>query len=142
MAEFWRALRTLKALQAERALQAEQAREAGQGIETSPALAAHPLRPAARPPILDRSQPNEPERIAERRLACLLPEAPAPRHALPDAAAPWLPNEPEARQHGSSSAAPQTDAGRYAKPSRPKGANARVLGLAGPNELDAGADRG
>jgi hypothetical protein len=51
MAEFWRALRTLKALQAEQALPVEQA------LETSPALAPHPLRPAARPsPAAERTR--------------------------------------------------------------------------------------
>ncbi len=43
MAEFWRALRTLKALQAEQAL------------ETDAALAAPALRPAAQPPLASRS---------------------------------------------------------------------------------------
>ena len=42
MAEFWRALRTLKALQAEQALEAEQS------LEADAALAAPPLRPAVR----------------------------------------------------------------------------------------------
>ena len=59
------------------------------------AAAAHPLRPAARPPLAERAQPNEPERIAERRLEYLLPEPPA-SGALHEPAAPWLPNEPEA----------------------------------------------
>ena len=54
MAEFWRALRTLKALQAEQALEADAA------------PAAHPIRPAVRPRLADRAQPNEPE--------CTLPD--------------------------------------------------------------------
>jgi hypothetical protein len=54
MAEFWRALRTLKALQAEQAL------------ETGPALATHSLRLAARPPLIHHPRPNEPERAGAR----------------------------------------------------------------------------
>jgi hypothetical protein len=95
MAEFWRALKTLKALQAE------------QAIATGPALAAHPLdahpkaqpiRPAARPPLARRPQPDEPERHPERRLEYLSTEPPARGRALHDPAAPWTPNEPEPRQ--------------------------------------------
>jgi hypothetical protein len=57
MAEFWRALRTLKALHAEQA--------AGQAIATGPAVAARPpaaspKAPAARPPLMPRPRPNEP----------------------------------------------------------------------------------
>jgi hypothetical protein len=51
MAEFWRALRTLKALQAE------------QAAGTGDALAEHPMQPAARP-LVHLAQPNEPERSA------------------------------------------------------------------------------
>ena len=65
MAEFWRALRTLKALQAEQAL------------ETDPVLAAHPIRPAARPPLVHRPQPNEPERAAGPDRNTLPSEPPA-----------------------------------------------------------------
>jgi hypothetical protein len=77
LAEFWRALRTLKALQAEQAL------------ETAPAPEAHPLaarppRPAPRSPLVQRPQPDEPERGAGPR-----PECPA------RASRPWLPSEPE-----------------------------------------------
>jgi hypothetical protein len=86
MAEFWRALKTLKALQA------EQARDDGAAV-TVPSL-----RPAAQPPLAARAQPNEPERRSasapeEPRLEYLLPD----RHAsgaLHEPAAPWLPNEP------------------------------------------------
>ena len=46
MAEFWRALKTLKALQAE------------QSLEFDPALAAQPVRPAARPPLTGRARPK------------------------------------------------------------------------------------
>ena len=81
MAEFWRALRTLKALQAEPALEADAA------------LAAPPLRPAARPRLADRAQPNEPERaLARPQYAPSEPPAPG---ALHEPAAPWRPNEPE-----------------------------------------------
>ncbi len=85
MAEFWRALKTLKALQAEQAALAEQT------IETAPALAATSLRPAARPRLADRAQPNEPE----PRLEYALPDLSARGHALHEPAALWLPNEPE-----------------------------------------------
>jgi hypothetical protein len=85
MAEFSRALRTLKALQAEQAAMGLQ--------EAVPAL---PLRPAARPPLAARAQPNEPERRSasapEPRLD-LLPDRHASR-ALHEPAAPWLPNKP------------------------------------------------
>ena len=68
MAEFWRALRTLKALQAEQA--------AGQAIETGPALAARPggepKASAARPPLVHRPRPDEPERAAEHRMAYVM----------------------------------------------------------------------
>jgi hypothetical protein len=87
MAEFWRALRTLKALQAEQAL------------DTGPALAAHPVgahpkAPAARAPLVHRPQPDEPERLLEYTL----PEPPAPGRTLHEPAAPWVPNEPAPRQ--------------------------------------------
>ena len=94
MAEFWRALKTLKALQAEQALQAEareagqaleagQARQAGQAHQSRPALATPsleklPKAPTARPALADRAQPNEPERgsasAPEPRLEFLLPD--------------------------------------------------------------------
>jgi hypothetical protein len=82
MAEFWRALRTLKALQAEQAL------------ETGPALEAHPKRRAARPPLVHRPQPDEPERAPEPRLEYVMTEPPARGRTLHEPAAPWLPNEP------------------------------------------------
>ena len=58
MAEFWRALKTLKALQA------EQARDAGQAIETGRAEAVVAPRPAPRRGrrASQRARPNEPER--------------------------------------------------------------------------------
>jgi hypothetical protein len=113
MAEFWRALKTLKALQA------EQTRDAGQALADGPALAieagravahrtkavapapiaARPQRPAAQRALADRAQPNEPERRSasapEPRLEFLLPDRAAPG-ALHEPAAAWTPNEPVA----------------------------------------------
>jgi hypothetical protein len=60
MAEFWRALRTLKALQA------EQAAETGAALDAHP-LEVHPKTPAARPPLVQRAQPDEAERGAGPR---------------------------------------------------------------------------
>jgi hypothetical protein len=85
MAEFARALRTLKALQA------EQAAEDG-------TAQAHPKRRAARPPLVHRPQPDEPERAAARPLNYVLTEPRAHARALHEPAAPWLPNEPEPRR--------------------------------------------
>jgi hypothetical protein len=92
MAEFWRALKTLKALQAE------------QAADTDPALAEHPLephpaaaqptRPAARPPLVHRPQPNEPERNPEPQLEYVSTQPPARRRTLHEPAASWLPKEP------------------------------------------------
>jgi hypothetical protein len=90
MAEFWRALRTLKALQAEQAAGAD-------------ALEVPPRAPAR---LASRPLPNEPERPSEpapeRPLEYVMPAVPAPGHALHEPAAPWTPNEPDA--------APQSDA--------------------------------
>ena len=88
MAEFWRALKTLKALQAE------------QAVDTGPALDAHPLQahsamPAARAPLARRPQPDEPERAAPRRLEYVIAEPVMQGRTLHEPAAPWLPNEPE-----------------------------------------------
>jgi hypothetical protein len=86
MTEFWRALRTLKALQAE------------QAADTGPDLGVLPLdaqpKAAARPPLAQRLQPDEPE----RRLEYTLPKPPARGRTLHEPAAPWLPKEPEPRQ--------------------------------------------
>jgi hypothetical protein len=122
MAEFWRALRTLKALQAERAAQLEHAaatnpalEEAAIHLEAPPPLGHRPQpnepkhgarrrpdarqarlpRRAARDPLAQRPQPDEPERAAAPRLAYLAPESGATGRALHEPAAPWLPNEPE-----------------------------------------------
>jgi len=87
MAEFWRALRTLKALQAE------------QAAETSPALAANPpvahrRRSPARPAVAHLAQPDEPEGGAGRPLHYVMPDQPVPGRTMHEPAAPWLPNEP------------------------------------------------
>ena len=79
MAEFWRALKTLKALQAEQA--------AGATMETSAS------RPAAR--VAHRPEPNEPERGAPPRLDYVMPDPPVPGPTLHEPAAPWLPEQPE-----------------------------------------------
>jgi hypothetical protein len=99
MAEFWRALRTLKALQAEQAL------------ETGPALAArprevHPKAPAARPPLAHRLELNEPEGGAGRPPHYVIPDQPLSGRTLHEAAAPWMPNEPEIDPPAASAPAP------------------------------------
>jgi hypothetical protein len=86
MAEFWRALKTLKALQAE------------QAVTTGPALAMQPVEvppkwPTARPSLV--RQPNEPDRAAGRSLPYAMPDQPPPGRALHEPAAPWTPKEPE-----------------------------------------------
>jgi hypothetical protein len=103
MAEFWRALKTLKALQAEPADMLEQPAGADLAPElpvtklAAPApVRAQPSRPAARRAHADRRGPNEPERL----MAYLLPEPPIAGPALhePPASAPCRePNEPERR---------------------------------------------
>jgi hypothetical protein len=102
MAEFWRALKTLKALQAEQAREAEQALGDGPALAT-PSLKRRPKAPRARPALADRAQPNEPERRSlsapEPRLEFLLPDQAAPG-ALHEPAAPWRPNEPERLRPG------------------------------------------
>jgi hypothetical protein len=118
MAEFWRALKTLKALQA------EQAREAGQALADGPALATpslerHPKAPPARPALAHRARPNEPERgsAPEPRLELLLPDHAAPG-ALHEPAAAWRPNEPEsgAARHAASSTASRMNPRAAAEP--------------------------
>jgi hypothetical protein len=84
MAEFWRALRTLKALQAEQALQAERTQTARRPTLT-------PMRPAA-PPLAAAQQSNKPERAPRRDVRASEPTAPAVLH---EPAARWLSNEPE-----------------------------------------------
>jgi hypothetical protein len=84
MAEFWRALKTLKALQAEQAREADAPR------------AAHPLRPAARPRLVERARPNEPEPAAKPPLEYAMPDPHQRGRVLHEPAAPWRPNEPVA----------------------------------------------
>jgi hypothetical protein len=78
MAEFMRALRTLKELQA------EQAANAMEGVAR---------RPAAR--VSRRVEPHEPRRGATPRLDYVMPDLPIPVPALHEPAAPWLPNQHE-----------------------------------------------
>ena len=84
MAEFWRALRTLKALQAEQA--------------ATPVGASAP-----RPEIARRLTPDEPERCAERLVEYVLPEPTTPGRTLHEPAAPaprgLESNEPESRSN-------------------------------------------
>jgi hypothetical protein len=112
MAEFWRALKTLKALQA------EQARDAEKALDTDAALAP-PTRPAARPQLARHQLPNEPGRAPmsapEPRLEFLLPDPPAPG-ALHEPAPAWTPNEPETVRHGASASAARTHPQRAPDP--------------------------
>ena len=86
MAEFWRALRTLKALQAEQAA----ARATGaEMLELPPAR----TRPPAAGPCCP--EPDEPEIAAARRLQYLISGRPEPGGVLHESTAPWLPNKPE-----------------------------------------------
>jgi hypothetical protein len=92
MAEFWRALKTLKALQAEQAAANEPAL-AARPVDVRPK--AQPTRPAPRPPLAHARQPSEPERSPRPRLDYVMPDPAAPGRTLHEPAAPWLPNEPE-----------------------------------------------
>ncbi|HSA79606.1 MAG TPA: hypothetical protein VLE23_02210, partial [Geminicoccaceae bacterium] len=86
MAEFSRALHTLKALQAEQTKRVEdgaRAAAASVGRRGSPARAT----------LSDRPGPSEPE-LRMPWLGHAMPEGPALRRALQDSAALWLPNEP------------------------------------------------
>ena len=87
MAEFWRALRTLKALQAEQAKPVEHA--------AAVVLASPASGPAPRQTVTHGGKPNEPKRGAALRLHEVLLGSGAPGRALHEAAAPWLPHEPE-----------------------------------------------
>ena len=82
MAEFWRALKTLKALQAE------------QAVASGAALAAGATRSAPPRPLADGPRPSEPEQPA-RRLQYVMTEPPPSGRALHEPAAPWLPDKPE-----------------------------------------------
>jgi hypothetical protein len=86
MAEFWRALRTLKALHAERAAQL---------VDVAAPASAEQRRPALRCGTDHRSEPNEPDRYAGRWFEDLRPEPPKSGRALHEAPAPWTPNEPQ-----------------------------------------------
>jgi hypothetical protein len=110
MAEFMRSLRTLKALQAEQADLHEQAVAADRALGVpAPQLAAptavraQPSRPAPRRAHAKPRGPNEPERLPEsppeRRLEYVLLDPAAPG-TLHEAAACWMPNEPEADGNG------------------------------------------
>jgi hypothetical protein len=92
LAEFMRALKTLKALQAERA--AEQAAGADRAREISATqLAARPPRPAARRAPAEPRGPNEPEHRAPNEY--VIPDQPGCGLTLHEPVAPWRPNEPE-----------------------------------------------
>jgi hypothetical protein len=96
MAEFTRALRTLKALQAE-----QQAADADV-LELPPSQPQAPARVA----------PNEPE-----RLVAFVPSEPAgPGGALHEPAAPWLPNEPESTGMGNGPGACGPNLSRSSRP--------------------------
>jgi hypothetical protein len=105
MAEFWRALKTLKALQAE---QAATSMAAGPDLALEKPAAelgapapvqAQPPQPAARPNIARQPRPNEPEprpvSPPEHRLEYVLPDSPGLGRTLHEPATPWTPNEPE-----------------------------------------------
>ncbi len=135
MAEFWRALKTLKALQAEQAAVLEQAAGADLAPEmpvtqlAAPApVRAQPPRPAARREHADRRGPNEPERL----MAYVLPEPPIAGPALhePPASTPRRPepNEPERAPQ-----APATVASRAA--------GRASAGALTPSAADGGARR-
>jgi hypothetical protein len=85
MAEFMRALRTLKALQAEQAAVLEQPAGA-QVVDRQPRAPAR---------LAPRAAPNEPKPCPESGLKYALAEPPASGRTLHEPAAPWLPNEPE-----------------------------------------------
>jgi hypothetical protein len=97
MAEFWRALRTLKALQVEQAL------------GTDAAL-------AARPQLADRAQPNEPERASRRDY---LPSALPTPGALHESPALWRPNEPDSVRLAASLPASRTNPKPHPSSTRP-----------------------
>ena len=106
MAEFWRALKTLKALQAEQA--------ARQPAEAARAMAAPASRPGAR--VAHRPGPDEPERSAALRLDHAMPAPPLPGRALHVSAAPWLRNEPDSRSNLRASVQPGDRASPSSEP--------------------------
>jgi hypothetical protein len=122
MAEFWRALKTLKALQAEQAAGADLALELPVTQLAAPApVRAQPSRPAARRAHADPCGPNEPERL----MAYVLPEPPIAGPALhePPASPPRRPepNEPERAPQAPSTVASRAAArgGAAARPDLP-----------------------
>ncbi len=96
MAEFWRALKTLKALQAEQA--AARAGRDADGRCRRPCARSRP-DPQRAAENADRPRPNEPEpRLgspSERGPEYVLPDPPGPGRMLHEPAASWIPNEPE-----------------------------------------------
>ncbi len=84
MAEFWRALRTLKALQAEQAIEEPMLRCAGAPAPADGAAAARPTSATER----TRARRRTPAGLRAGRAA-------RARRTLHEPAAPWLPNEPE-----------------------------------------------
>jgi hypothetical protein len=126
MAEFWRALKTLKALQAEPANLHQQAAGADLALELPASQLAAPApvrtlpRPGRRLEDADPRGPNEPERL----MAYVLPELPIAGPALHEPASTPRrpePNEPErAPQAPSSAASPTaTRSGTAARPDLP-----------------------
>jgi hypothetical protein len=89
MAEFARALKTLKALQA------EQAKPVAHAPGAALAVATPAAGPAARRTVAARARPSEPERDDATLMEQVLPDSPVPGRALHEPAVPWLPNGPE-----------------------------------------------
>jgi hypothetical protein len=92
MAEFMRALRTLKALQAGQAAGAI-ARPAGTIEADTEVVELPPRQPRAPARLPSRPVPNEPEPRALHEY--VIPDRAGPGHALHEPAARWTPNEPE-----------------------------------------------
>ena len=96
MAEFWRALKTLKALQAEPAAVLEQPRRRA-GDARHPACragaGARAVVPTRSAPRARRSPRTERTRAPHGRTCC--PNRPIAGPALHEPAASWMPNEPE-----------------------------------------------
>jgi hypothetical protein len=135
LAEFWRALRTLKALQAEQKATPLRAAEAGPALQAHP-LRAHPTTPAARPLLDHRPQPDEPERNPEPRLEYVSTELPAGARTLHEPAAPWMPKEPEPRQKSASAPAQPNLAPNEPEPHRARGPEPRQKPAAAPARPD------
>jgi hypothetical protein len=117
MAEFWRALRTLKALQAEARASLEQ-----------PAGTAVALQARRSGAVTRRRRPNEPgPREISRDMtgwrAASEPELPRTLH---EPSAPWTPNEPEPRSTPCERAAPSQPNGPTARANANKPKSAAV----------------